>query len=39
MGDPRSERVARMERFLARGVQTREGERTLAVACESLGRD
>lgn len=39
MSDPRSERVPRMDRFLARGVQTREGERTLAVACESLGRD
>lgn len=39
MGDPRSERVPRMERFLARGIQTREGERTLAGACESLGRD
>lgn len=39
MGDPRSERVARMERFLARGAQTPEGERSLAVACESLGLD
>ncbi len=39
MGDPRSERVPRMERFLARGVQTREGERTLAEACLRLGRD
>lgn len=39
MSDPRSERVPRMDRFLARGVQTREGEQTLAVACESLGRD
>jgi len=39
MSDPRSERVTRMDRFLVRGVQTREGERTLAVACESLGGD
>ena len=37
MGDPRSERVPRMERFLARGVQTREGEVRLASACETLG--
>lgn len=37
MSDPRSERVPRMERFLERGVQTREGERTLAEACERLG--
>jgi enoyl-CoA hydratase/carnithine racemase len=39
MGDPRSERRPRMERFLARGVQTREGERGLAAACEGLGED
>lgn len=39
MGDPRSERVPRMDRFLARGVQTRDGERGLAAACESLGSD
>jgi enoyl-CoA hydratase/carnithine racemase len=37
MSDPRSERVPRMNRFLERGVQTREGERTLASACETLG--
>jgi len=37
MSDPRSERVARMNRFLERGVQTREGERFLADACETLG--
>jgi enoyl-CoA hydratase/carnithine racemase len=37
MSDPRSERVPRMNRFLARGIQTREGERTLASACETLG--
>jgi enoyl-CoA hydratase/carnithine racemase len=37
MSDPRSERVPRMERFLERGVQTREGERDLAEACEKLG--
>lgn len=37
MSDPRSERVARMNRFLERGVQTREGERNLAEACEALG--
>ncbi len=39
MNDPRSERKPRMDRFLARGVQTREGERGLAAACESLGSD
>ena len=39
MSDPRSERVPRMRRFLDRGVQTREGERTLAEACEGLGKD
>ncbi len=39
MSDPRSERVARMDRFLARGVQTREGERELAERCETLGED
>lgn len=38
MSDPRSERVARMSRFLERGIQTREGERNLAQACENLGR-
>ncbi len=37
MSDPRSERVPRMERFLADGVQTRDGERRLADACEKLG--
>ena len=39
MNDPRSERKPRMDRFLARGVQTRDGERGLAAACESLGSD
>lgn len=39
MSDPRSERVPRMRRFLERGVQTREGERTLAEACLGLGED
>ena len=39
MSDPRSERVPRMQRFLERGVQTREGERDLAAACETLGED
>lgn len=39
MNDPRSERKPRMDRFLARGVQTREGERGLAAACEALGSD
>ena len=39
MTDPRSQRVARMDRFLARGVQTREGERDLAERCETLGED
>lgn len=39
MGDPRSERKPRMDRFLARGVQTRAGERGLAAACEGLGED
>ena len=39
MSDPRSERVERMNRFLTRGVQTREGEQNLAAACESLGSD
>ena len=39
MSDPRSERVERMNRFLARSVQTRDGERNLVAACESLGND
>jgi len=39
MHDPRSERVPRMRRFVARGAQTRAGERALAPACESLGDD
>lgn len=39
MSDPRSERVDRMQRFLEWGVQTRDGERTLAESCESLGRN
>lgn len=39
MHDPRAERVPRMRRFLDRGVQTREGERRLAEACETLGED
>jgi len=39
MHDPRSERVARMRRFVDRGVQTRAGERALAPACEALDRD
>jgi len=37
MSDPRTERVARMQRFLDRGVQTRDGERHLAEACAKLG--
>jgi enoyl-CoA hydratase/carnithine racemase len=37
MSDTASERVQRMRRFLDRGVQTREGERTLAEACTALG--
>ncbi len=37
MSDPRSERVARMARFLELGIQTRVGERKLADACETLG--
>lgn len=37
MDDPRSERTQRMERFLSRGIQTPEGERALARACETLG--
>ncbi|MFK7897621.1 MAG: enoyl-CoA hydratase/isomerase family protein [Myxococcota bacterium] len=37
MSDPTSERVPRMERFLAKGIQTREGETGLANACERLG--
>jgi len=37
MSDPRSERVARMSRFLERGIQTREGEPDLAKTCETLG--
>jgi enoyl-CoA hydratase/carnithine racemase len=37
MTDPASERGPRMDRFLAQGVQTREGERRLAEACEELG--
>ena len=39
MHDPRAERVARMRRFVSRGVQTRLGERALAPACEALDRD
>lgn len=39
MHDPKAERVVRMRRFVARGVQTRLGERTLAPACEALDRD
>jgi enoyl-CoA hydratase/carnithine racemase len=39
MTDRRSERVERMNRFLDRGVQTREGERNLAEACEHLGTE
>ena len=39
MTDPAAERVPRMRRFLDRGVQTREGERTLAEACPGLGED
>lgn len=39
MHDPRAERVARMQRFVARGVQTRLGERALSPACEALDRD
>ena len=39
MSDPASERVPRMRRFIERGVQTREGERQLAAACEALGGD
>lgn len=39
MTDPASERVPRMRRFIERGVQTRDGERDLAAACLTLGRD
>jgi len=39
MSDPRTERVARMQRFLDRGVQTRDGERHLAEACAKLGSE
>ena len=39
MTDPAAERVARMRRFLDRGVQTRDGESELAEACLGLGRD
>lgn len=39
MHDPKAERVLRMRRFVARGVQTRLGERALAPACEALDRD
>ncbi|MEZ4293291.1 MAG: enoyl-CoA hydratase/isomerase family protein [Myxococcota bacterium] len=39
MTDPRAERIPRMRRFLDRGVQTRQGERTLAEACTELGTD
>ena len=39
ISDPRSECMPRMQRFLDRGVQTREGERTLAEACVTLGDD
>lgn len=39
MTDPKSERIPRMKRFMDRGVQTREGERRLAEAAESLGED
>jgi len=39
MTDPASERGPRMRRFVERGVQTREGERTLASACLELGQD
>ena len=37
MSDPLSERVPRMNRFLERGIQTRNGERNLTQACETLG--
>jgi enoyl-CoA hydratase/carnithine racemase len=39
MNDPESERVTRMRRFVERGIQTPEGERELAAACEALGED
>lgn len=38
MSNPASESRLRMQRFLERGVQTREGERDLASACLDLGR-
>lgn len=39
MQDPASESQQRMQRFIARGVQTREGERSLAESCLKLGED
>lgn len=39
MTDPRAERIPRMQRFLDRHVQTRDGERGLAEACTTLGED
>jgi enoyl-CoA hydratase/carnithine racemase len=36
MGDPASERIPRMRRFLELGCQTRAGEREIGAACEKL---
>ena len=39
ISNPRSECMPRMQRFLDRGVQTRDGERKLAEACVTLGEE